>query len=290
MCLVALAVGQSTRFPLVIATNRDEFLARASAALDWWTPQAGAEPVLGGRDLVGGGTWMGLTAPGRWALLTNVRAPGCNDPQAPTRGGLVTEWLAGSEGADPFCRRIAARGCNGFNLVAGDVLRSKCFWASSATPSAQPIAPGVHGLSNASFDTPWPKVVALKARLASAVAAAVSAEGLAGALFEVLADRTPADASMLPKTGVAPDVELQLSSAFVDMPERAYGTRCSTVLIVEQRESRRSVCMLERTFDAGSTPVRRERHVTLPDWPQAPSARAADPLPLQRTSGHQASR
>ena len=97
MCLIALALEQHPRYPLVIAANRDEFLQRPAAALDWWRPAPGTEPVLGGRDLHAGGTWMGLTASGRIALLTNVRDPSRQQAMAASRGAIVPAWLAGAQ-------------------------------------------------------------------------------------------------------------------------------------------------------------------------------------------------
>ena len=94
MCLIALALEQHPRYALVIAANRDEFLHRPAAALDWWQPAPAAEPVLGGRDLQAGGTWMGLSAAGRIALLTNVRDPSRQRATAPSRGAIVPAWLA----------------------------------------------------------------------------------------------------------------------------------------------------------------------------------------------------
>jgi len=91
MCLVALAIDADRRFPLVVAANRDEFFKRPAARLGWWTPEHGGPAVLGGRDLEAGGTWMGLTAEGRLALLTNVRDPKRNDPDAPSRGRIVPD-------------------------------------------------------------------------------------------------------------------------------------------------------------------------------------------------------
>ena len=93
MCLVAVAIDQHRRFPLVIAANRDEYYDRPTQRLGWWTPEGGGPDILGGRDLQAGGTWLGLTAAGRLALLTNVRAPEQHDPTAPSRGEIVPLWL-----------------------------------------------------------------------------------------------------------------------------------------------------------------------------------------------------
>ncbi|MES2424138.1 MAG: NRDE family protein, partial [Pseudomonadota bacterium] len=93
MCLIALALGAHPRWPLVIASNRDEFRSRPAAPLAEWTADNG-QPVLAGRDLRDGGTWLGVTPAGRVAMLTNVRR---GEPQrgVRSRGELPMRWLAG---------------------------------------------------------------------------------------------------------------------------------------------------------------------------------------------------
>src|SRR5687768_11606863 len=189
MCLVALAIDHSRRFPLVIAANRDEFFKRPAARLAWWTPESGGPAILGGRDLESGGTWLGLTAEGRLALVTNIRDPQRNDPAAPSRGGIVPDWLAGNERTDRFWMRSALAGYNGFNLIAFDFRRGECFSASNNGDYPVRLERGIHGLSNAKLDTPWPKVQALKARLGAAIDAADSVDALSMRLFDALADR-----------------------------------------------------------------------------------------------------
>ena len=249
MCLVALALDQSRRFPLVLASNRDEYFKRPAARLAWWTPQPGDPAVLGGRDLESGGTWLGLTAQGRLALVTNMRGTSAADASAPTRGRIVTDWLAARELTGNFWMRTALSGHNGFNLIAADFQRGECFWASSASAIPEQLGTGLYGLSNAALDTPWPKVLALKTRMADALAEASSVEGLGANLFAALADRTVATDALLPATGLAPEAERLLSSAFVDMPGRGYGTRCSTVLATERIDGRDVTHVFERTFD-----------------------------------------
>ena len=61
MCLIAFAIGQNPRFPLVVAANRDEFFRRPTAAMDWWQADSG-QHLLAGRDLASGGTWLFLAA------------------------------------------------------------------------------------------------------------------------------------------------------------------------------------------------------------------------------------
>lgn len=273
MCLVALALGMSARFPVVLASNRDEYFDRATAPLDWWTPAGCDRRVLGGRDLAAGGTWLGLEPGGRFALVTNVRDPGRNDPRARSRGELVTRWLC--DGADfaRFWRTLDAAAYNGFNLVAADLRGGAWTWGSNAgTVESHALLPGVYGLSNAGLDTPWPKVTRLKARLAAAVQAhahdGATVDALGADLFDALLDPTQADDRDLPATGVSLALERQLSSAFIRTPDGRYGTRCSTLVIQERVGAKVLTHLLERSHDPdtrGST----QRSVTLDDWPAA---------------------
>jgi uncharacterized protein with NRDE domain len=265
MCLVALAIDHSRRFPLVIAANRDEFFERPAARLAWWTPETGGPAILSGRDLESGGTWMGLTAEGRLALVTNVRDPGRNDKAAPSRGRLVLDWLSAREITDRFWVRSALSGYNGFNLVAFDFRQGECFWASNTGEHPVRLERGIHGLSNAGLDTPWPKVVALKHRLREAVAAASSVDELSVRLFEALADRSEAPDERLPDTGIPLDWERRLSAAFIRMPERGYGTRCSTLIITERVARHLVTHVLERSFAPSGVALLRRS--TLKNWP-----------------------
>lgn len=236
MCLALLALDAHPRFPLVIAANRDEFHARAAAPAHWW--EGG---TLAGVDLAAGGTWFGVNARGRWALVTNFREGIPRDPNAPSRGRLVTRALA--EAAPPLvcAAEIAADGVryHGFNLLVGDVANSA--YASNRASGALALGRGIRGLSNHLLDTPWPKLTRSKARFATCLAAL---DDGVGPLFELLADRTQADTTALPLTGVAPEWERLLSSAFI--VDSRYGTRCSTVLAIADDGRAR---FFERGFD-----------------------------------------
>ena len=266
MCLIALAIDQSRRFPLVVAANRDEFFARPAARLAWWTPDAGGPAILGGRDLEASGTWLGLTAQGRLAMLTNVRDPSRIDVQAPSRGQIVPQWLAGTEPTDRFWMRTALSGYNGFNLIAADFKRGECFWASNLDAHPMRLERGTYSVSNASLDTAWPKTTALKHRLSLALDEADSVDALASALFTALGDRRIAADSELPATGVPIELERALSAAFIRSPERQYGTRCST-LVISERVGRSMVThVLERSYTASGA-VALLRQATLKHWP-----------------------
>lgn len=229
MCLIALALERHPRFRLVLAANRDEYLDRPAAPLDWWSSGDGTR-ILSGRDLRAGGTWLGLSPGGRVAMLTNIRRPGAQQAGAPSRGCIVPQWLAGADAA-AFCATLGEAGHNPFNLIAGDLQRGDLFWVGSDQPVPQALAPGFHGLSNAALDTPWPKLQRLKAALRKAVTRHDEPEALAAELFEALADRHRPDDRDLPHTGVPLEWERRLAPVFIVAP--GYGTRCSTVLLHE---------------------------------------------------------
>jgi len=248
MCLAVIAIGAQARLPLLIAANRDEFHERAALPAHWWD-----EGILAGRDAVGGGTWFGITRGGRWALVTNFREGTPRDPDAPSRGALVTMALRSREAPLVCAARIAADGAryHGFNLLVGDAAAS-CAYASNRASGARALGSGFFGLSNHLLETPWPKVVNAKARLAAALAAEpadgadpVGDDALVPKAFALLADRTQAATGALPLTGVSPEWERLLSPAFIASP--TYGTRCSTVLAVDAHDGVRFV---ERSFDA----------------------------------------
>ncbi len=70
MCLIILAHRQHDSYPLLVAANRDEYYQRPTQAAHCWP---GPEKLLAGKDLLAGGTWLGITGSGRFAAITNHR-------------------------------------------------------------------------------------------------------------------------------------------------------------------------------------------------------------------------
>jgi uncharacterized protein with NRDE domain len=225
MCLIVFAWQVIPGTPLIAAANRDEFYDRPAAPAAWWEdhPQ-----VYAGRDLRGGGTWLGVTRDGRFAALTNIRAPSEKRSNAPSRGALVANYLAGQATAQEYVDEIAinADSFNGFNLLVGDC--NQLIWFSNGKKddprNGRPLAPGIYGLSNDLLDSPWPKVVRTKAQFASLLCQGAPEE----AFFEMLTDTTRASDCRLPKTGVGMEMERLLSAVCIESPN--YGTRASTVV------------------------------------------------------------
>ena len=183
MCLVAFALDQSSRFPFVMAANRDEFFDRPAARLGWWEPETPGPAILGGRDLQAGGTWLGLTALGRLGMVTNIRDPQDMDPQAPSRGQIVPQWLKGDLHMSMLWPRLAMSGYNGFNMIALDFAQGECFWLNNKRLYPERLQRGIFGLSNAQLNTPWPKVQRLKAAMKAAIPASANSEDLANRLM-----------------------------------------------------------------------------------------------------------
>jgi uncharacterized protein with NRDE domain len=265
MCLIGLALDVHPRFSLVIAANRDEYFDRPAAALAWWRMSPQSPWLLAGRDLSAGGTWLGLADNGRIGMLTNVRDFSRQRADAPSRGALVTRWLDAGE-------QPVTRGFNPFNLIGGDLVNNRWWWTDDVSAEPQPLQAGVHGLSNASLDTPWPKVLRLKHALGQALDAA-DANALTVRLLAALDDRTVAPDDGLPSTGVGLERERWLSPSFITAPDGRYGTRCSTVLVGERNGDAWRLSMTERTFDARGR-ASCDRTALLEHWPHG-GARAA---------------
>ncbi len=246
MCLAVIALDAHPRYALVVAANRDERHARGAAPLAWWTDRA-ARDLLAGRDLAAGGTWLGITTRGRWAFVTNVREPGRLDPALASRGALVVRVLDDRRGLDDTLADVERTGAgyNGYNLIAGDVARAA--WISNRVPGVHRLTAGIHGVSNAALDTPWPKLERVKAEL---LAWTRAGRDDSATLFDTLADRALTPDVELPSTGVPLEWERRLSAPFI--VSDGYGTRCSTVLTIDRAGT---AVMTERRFDATGAPV-----------------------------------
>ena len=208
---------------LLLIGNRDEFHPRPTAAAAPW-PDA---PVLGGRDLRAGGSWLATDGRGRLAVLTNVR-----DPQAaqdgPSRGALVAGFLQQGSTAQAHLQALAAQATQyaPFNLLLADT--DGCHYLGNHPLQQQALTNGIHGLSNATLNSPWPKSEHLRQALQGWLAVG---EEDPGPLWQALADlHVPADAQ-LPATGVGLERERLLGPVFIHGEH--YGTRASTIVAID---------------------------------------------------------
>jgi uncharacterized protein with NRDE domain len=271
MCLLVLAWQSHPRYRLIVAANRDEFHDRPAAPLGWWPDDPS---ILAGRDLRGAGTWMGAARSGRFGIVTNFRELERPAEGAPSRGELVTRFLSAATSPREYLDDLHGRAARyaGFSLLLGGP-HSLYYYSNRKGRAAKPLEHGVYGLSNHWLDSPWPKLLRTRTRLSELVAADRADPE---SLFELLADRVPADLDETPDTGLPPEWERALSSPFV-VHDR-YGTRCSTVLLVEH-DGRTTMC--ERRFDAsGNTTGATRLEFTSVDVPGRRLDSGHEPAPL----------
>lgn len=241
MCLIFFALNTHPKYKLVVAGNRDEFYNRKTQPAQFWEDHP---LLLAGRDLEAMGTWLGITRSGRFAMLTNYRDLSRIDPNAPSRGALVSDYLTSDVNANEYLNNIAKDGdrYNGFNLIAGTV--DSLSYYSNYGQGVSTLTPGFYGISNHLLDTPWPKVVRGK----EMIAPLLKRDDLDPEdFFDVLYDSEVAPDSSLPHTGLPLDREKALSSMFIKT--QGYGSRCTSVVLVGHDGH---VVFAERVFNTES--------------------------------------
>lgn len=228
MCLLSFHWQPDSQTPLTLVANRDEFHQRPAQAAQFWPD---FPHVLAGKDLTGGGTWLGVTTRGYFAALTNVRQLPPPYQGVISRGELVLNFLKDEPDPASYLAIIQAQAeqYDGFNLIVGN--RQSCWYYSNRhgdDPKALP--PGLYGLSNAALDTPWPKLKAAKSQLQEWLNTPTDSTQL---LHSLLQDRQTYPEALQPDTGIGQPWETLLSSAFIVSQE--YGTRASTGLQIHQQ-------------------------------------------------------
>lgn len=244
MCLLAIAWQVQPRYPLVVSANRDEYYARPTRALDWWEDA----PILAGRDLQAGGSWLGVSRGGRFAALTNLREPAVPRPRS--RGELVSGFLRSNQGALDWARQThrAAHGYAGFNLILcdGEVL----VYLGNRDGEPRRLEPGVHALGNALPGVRWPKIEHAREQLERALD---TGDIDTGTLLTLLSSRRTTAAHLLPDSALDAEQAALLSSPFI--VSELYGTRAATALVMGRDGE---VRMAEQGFERGEARERRE--------------------------------
>lgn len=220
MCTIAFSYKQHPDYPLLMAANRDEFLARPTKSLHWWEDS----PILGGLDLLGGGTWFGIHKNGRFATLTNHRSFPLKEG-TPSRGDLVKNFLQSQCSPQEYLNTLVDTGpdYNGFNLLFG--YADDLWYYGNKGSEHGPVSPGMHGLSNALLDSSWPKVESVVSEFEPVFASPNTMQQ--DQVFELLYNKRRYTEN-LPDTGIGPEKEHVLSALFIET--EGYGTRASWML------------------------------------------------------------
>lgn len=250
MCLIAFAKNVHPSYPLVLIANRDEFYSRPTRPAQFWDHE-NIPHLLAGKDLDGGGTWMGVTKSGFWAALTNYRDPNWKRENPPTRGNIVLGYLKSEIEPKTYLNWLQdhANDYMGFNTLIAE--GTEVYHYSNVNNVITTIGDGVHGVSNALLDTSWPKLERAK----SALQKHLNNENIdKDVLFRILADPTTAIDDDLPETGIPYKWEKAVSSIFINT--ESYGTRCSSVLLIQKSGA---IKFFERRFRPSSQIVSGEQ-------------------------------
>ena len=244
MCLIVFAYKQHPDYDFVFAANRDEFYDRPTEAAHFWDQHPS---LLAGKDLKAGGTWMGITRSGSFSALTNYRDLSITKENAPSRGHLVLDFLTGDKAPAAYLEQIdeKAHKFNGFNLLVGNM--NELMYYSNQQREVQSLSPGTYGLSNHLLNTGWPKVKQAREAMKEAISRNELSEEM---LFRILENDRQAADDALPNTGLPLELERAVSSVFIKTD--GYGTRGSTVLVVD-KEGR--VKLTERLYEPGTAVI-----------------------------------
>lgn len=249
MCIVAIAWQLFDEVPLVLLSNRDEFLQRPTEPLHQWPDK----PIYAGRDQQSGGTWLGIhqvmhdglyEQNGRWAAVLNFRDGVQAGADERSRGALVTDFLTSDRSPMDFARQIELQDYAGFNLIIGDALQAVMVNNRGHAPT--PLYAGLHVISNGQPDDGWFKTEKLRGRLRQEVLPLIAEDSSPAywqdAAYAVLSDNRQAPADQLPDTGMSREVEQMLSSVYIEpvafdqrqAPLPTYGTRTQSILTLRQ--------------------------------------------------------
>jgi len=227
VCTLAVYTGISRRFPIAVAANRDEWLARPTMAPSRRRANPEAQWIFCGSDAVAGGTWLGVNQAGLVAGIVNRRTGQAPDATKRSRGELCILALQQTTlaAATEAIRRQAAHDYNPFHLFVGSVDGAAVIGNKHERMVCQDLPPGVHLLTNLDLNDPTCPRIA-KSRQGFAAAAAhlcdEAPEAFVTAARVLLSDHsTPLD----PRAGAMPNN--------LCVHGDGYGTRSSSVIVFD---------------------------------------------------------
>ncbi|KAI4375795.1 hypothetical protein MLD38_013621 [Melastoma candidum] len=235
MCIAVFLWQAHSTYQLYLLHNRDEYHERPADPLRWWDDRG----ILGGRDGQAGGTWLACSRSGRVAFVTNVREVEKLD-QPRSRGDLPVRFLESKQSPYEFADEVLKElhQYNGFNLIVANVVAKTMLFITNRPAQGgvyvSEVSPGIHVLSNASLNTPWPKAQLLRRGFEELIMEGKDRGEIPdmNLALELLTNRTK-DGENLPGV-LAPEWEYMLSSPFVEAETSSglYGTRSMSALCV----------------------------------------------------------
>ena len=217
MCTLVMLRRPNHAWPLVIGANRDEMIDRPAQPPGRHWPDR--PEIVAGRDLLAGGSWLGLNDWGVAAAVLNRH--GSLGPAAGrrSRGELVLEALDHADAVEAAnaLRHLDPASYRSFNLIVAD--NRDAFWVRHADDGAidvRPIKPGLSLIAAGDLDDFATPRLAF-ALIPFTAAAAPDADGGWQAWEALLSDEQP-------PAGGPPDAALRFRT------DRGYGTVSSTLI------------------------------------------------------------
>lgn len=241
MCLINFHFQAHPTYKLIVVANRDEEYNRPTKFAHFWEDAS----ILGGRDLLQMGTWLGVTKTGKFAAITNYRDPKRAQGKK-SRGNIVRDFLIENIHPKKFIEKLSKTRTlyGGYNVLLGD--SNELYHYNNVFNETNVITPGTHSLSNCTLNTPWPKVVKGATYLKEVIKKSTKTIDIEQ-LFQINTDEEIAPDDKLPNTGVGIELERLLSPLFIKMPN--YGTRATTVVLFDKNNQ---VTFVERTYHEGT--------------------------------------
>ena len=252
MCLIVFAYKVHPDYPLILAGNRDEFHDRPAMSLFKWNTNP---PIIAGKDVKAGGTWLGISENGRIAALTNYRDLNIIKKNRPSRGEIIPKFLASDENPDYLLQRLDKNSdlYNGFNLIAGTT--ETLYYLSNHGHSVEPVQPGIHVISNAALNTPWPKAKWAVDRFKSILDNGSFDDD---SIFEMLRNSDTYPIELLPDTGLSDEMEIAVSSVFILTDN--YGTRSSSFITINNNQQ---LSFSENVYRPGTKTVESQKNISM---------------------------
>ena len=230
MCLLILSWQPQEKYALVLAANRDERYDRPTEPFA--VLRARRPRTLGGLDLVGGGTWLGVNEHGVVAGLTNTPSPDGPDPSKRSRGEVpmfLTAHASAEQGVEAFIKAARPGTYNAARLLVGD--RNHLYYLeldANESPSVHELAPGLYVLENAALGGSSSKARFVEELL-------VNSTGTADDLWRALPSVISSHRSLEPMPDEVAQAEGRSLWPMTRSPcvhANEYGTRSSTMLRV----------------------------------------------------------
>jgi len=229
MCTIAILIGVAEA-PVVLAANRDEIYARPTRPPERLGPR-----LVGGRDVLSGGTWLALRGDGQFAAVTNQRV--LDRPPVGLRSrGLAVMECADAADQDAYVRALDPRDYASMNLVYGDARGVTVAYLRREDGGHELVrlGPGIHVLCNDRIGAPgFPRGERMRGLIEAAIARGTAWPDLWPRLATALGDHERAAlADTPPAHHLAPEVARELTAICIHTD--FYGTRSASLVALEE--------------------------------------------------------